>query len=111
MELWIRTQRKDSLVKVDEIGVDISLDKFDNEVWLVVAKDTILARYRTKERTLEVLDEIENILKPKYLLDPSSIKPDGDIYEENGAIFLNYNANARIEELSTYVYQMPPEVE
>ena len=28
-------------------------------------------------------------------------------YEENGVIFQNYDANSKIEELSTFVYQMP----
>ena len=57
----------------------------------------------------QALDEIQNILKPKYILDATSIKPDGDFYEENGVIFQDYNANARIQELSTFVYQMPKE--
>ena len=68
-----------------------------------------MGEYKTKERSIEVLDEIQNILKPKYILDTSSIKPDGDFYEENGVIFQKYNANAKIEELSTFVYQMPAE--
>ena len=67
----------------------------------------ILGTYKTKERAIEVLDEIQNILKPKYILNTSSIKPDGDFYEENGVIFQNYDANARIEELPTAVYEMP----
>lgn len=67
----------------------------------------VLGTYSTRERALEVLEEIQNILKPKYILDTSSIKPDGNFYEENGMIFQKYNANARIEELSTFVYQMP----
>lgn len=67
----------------------------------------ILGTYKTKERAIEVLDEIQNILKPKYILDTSSIKPNGDFYEENEMIFQDYTANAKIEELSTFVYQMP----
>ena len=69
----------------------------------------ILGTYKTKERAIEVLDEIQNILKPKYILDTSSIKPDGDFYEENEVIFQNYDANPEIEELSTFVYKMPAE--
>ena len=67
----------------------------------------ILGTYKTKERTLEVLDEIQNILKPKYIIDASSIKLDGDSLVENGIIMQKYNANAEIKELSTFVYQMP----
>ena len=47
--------------------------------------------------------------QPKYILDTSSIKPDGDFYEENGIIMQKYNANARIEEITNYVYEMPKE--
>lgn len=107
MELWIRSQDRTFLRKVNTIGIVEGRDFWSIDENLTVS----FGKYKTRERALEVLDEIENILKPKYLLDASSIKPDGDIYEENGAIFLNYNANARIEELSTCVYQMPPEVE
>ena len=68
-----------------------------------------LGKYDNEKRALEVLDEIQNILKPKYILDSSSIKPNGDSWVENGIVMQNYNANARIEELSTYVYEMPEE--
>lgn len=113
MELWIRSQDKSSIVKVDNLYVSVG-----NYICYYVEKgkevpDTYyrpsgeLGRYETKERALEVLEEIQNILSPKYILDTSSIKPDGNVYEKNGMIFQNYDANAKIEELSTFVYQMP----
>ena len=113
MELWIRSQDRGSLVKVDNLYVSVG-----NYICYYVEKGKEipntyyrpsgeLGRYTTKERALEVLDEIQNILKPKYILDTSSIKPDGDFYEENEVIFQNYDANSKIEELSTFVYQMP----
>lgn len=106
MELWIRSQDRRILQKIDNIFLDANYDNkricnYDND------SKTELGTYETKERALEVLEEIQNILKPKYILDTSSIKPDGNFYEENGMIFQKYNANARIEELSTFVYQMP----
>ena len=105
MELWIRSQDKEVLTRV----IDIWKDADKNEIWSKssFAIKNCLGIYKTKERTIEVLDEIENILKPKYILDTSSITHDGDFYEENGVIFQNYDANAKIEELSTFVYQMP----
>nr|DAG95468.1 MAG TPA: hypothetical protein [Crassvirales sp.] len=107
MELWIRSQDKEVLTRV----VDIWKDADKNEIWSKssFATKNCLGIYKTKERAIEVLDEIEYILKPKYILNTSSIKPDGDFYEENGMIFQKYNANARIEELSTFVYEMPKE--
>ena len=103
MELWIRSQNKKNLQIVQEIEYRDT----GKEPRLVAENEIILGKYATKERALEVLDEIQNILKPKYILDTSSIKPDGDFYEENGVIFQNYDANSKIEELSTFVYQMP----
>ena len=50
MELWIRNQDKENLVKVNEVYV---------EERLIECKDTILGVYKTKERALEVLDEIQ----------------------------------------------------
>ena len=109
----MRSQDKINLVKIRQISLNYSNKK------QIIANYTpesyensggyyeLLGTYETKERAIEVLDEIQNILKPKYILNTSSIKPDGDFYEENGVIFQKYNANAKIEELSTFVYQMP----
>ena len=69
----------------------------------------LLGTYKSKERALEVLDEIQNILRPKYILDSSSIKECGNSWVKNGVIMQEYNANATIQELSTYVYEMPKE--
>lgn len=113
MELWIRSQDKSSIVKVDNLYVSVGnyicyyVEKGKEVSGTYYRPSGELGRYKTKERALEVLDEIQNILSPKYILDASSIKPAGNFYEENGMIFQNYDANAKIEELSTFVYQMP----
>lgn len=103
MDLWIRSQNKQELAKAEHVGV------YDNKVYINGYDEYgyRIAEYKSKERALEVLDEIQNILKPKYILDSSSIKPNGDNWIENGIVMQNYSANARIEELSTYVYEMP----
>lgn len=113
MELWIRSQDKMNLVKIRQISLNYQNNK------QIIANYTpelyensgeyyeLLGTYKTKERALEVLDEIQNILKPKYILDSSSIRPDGDSWVENGIIMQKYNANARIEEIPIYVYEMP----
>ena len=114
MELWIRSQDKEKLLKISGIQYQ-NCKLVENETveaniligFYSSYENEILGEYTTKERAIEVLDEIQNILKPKYILDTSSIKPDGDFYKENGAIFQKYNANVEIKELSTFVYQMP----
>lgn len=110
MELWIRSQDKELLVLAK--GFELQNTSYNGgcQIFAVWQNNyQCVGNYKSKERALEVLDEIQNILKPKYILDSSSIKSDGDSYVENGVILQNYNANARIEELSTYVYEMPEE--
>ena len=108
MELWIRSQDRERLFKIDKLGIE------EAEGFLVVLYTDKyewyrLGNYKTKERALEVLDEIQNILQPKYLLDSSSIKSNGDSWVENGIIMQNYSACATLEEIPLYVYEMPKE--
>lgn len=116
MNLWIRSQDREKLLKVD--GLQYQNCKLEENVSVETNailgfygsfENDILGEYKTKERALEILDEIQNILKPKYILDTSSIKPDGNLYEQEGAIFQNYNGNVEFKELSIFVYQMPEE--
>ena len=109
MELWVRSQSKLGLYVVDEIYIDERDFGNDDIQYYIMFGQVRLGRYKSKERALQILDEIQALLKPKYILDSSSIKPDGNSWVENGMILQNYNANAKIEELSTYVYEMPEE--
>ena len=70
MELWIRSQDKTVLVKVNALWI------MDNQIWMevpfyenhkkvglsVTGNNHKLAQYKTKERALEVLDEIDNLM-------------------------------------------------
>ena len=58
MDLWIRTQSEETLLKVEEIN----LFEFDNFCRLETPT-CVLGEYKTKERALEVLDEIEKHLR------------------------------------------------
>ena len=116
MDLWIRSQDKEKLLKISGIQYQ-NCKLVENETveaniligFYSSYENEILGEYKTKERALEVLDEIQNILKPKYILDSSSIKECGNSWVENGVIMQKYNANVTIQELSTYVYEMPKE--
>ena len=117
MELWIRSQDRTDLVKANALWV------MDNQIWMevpfyenhkkigltITGHNHKLAEYKTKERALEVLNEIQNILKPKFKLDTSSIQENGCSWVENGVILQNYTANADFIKLDTYVYEMPKE--
>ena len=109
MELWIRSQDKERLTK----ATDIRLGYFNNNdnVWIIEDCDE-LGRYKTKKRALEILDEIQNILMPKTILNFDDIVKQDDVrrfkeaFYENEPIILN---KATIEHLDTYVYEMPKE--
>ena len=98
MELWIRSQDKMNLVKVRQIGVNYQ----DNKQ--IIANYTpelyensggyyeLLGTYETKERALEVLDEIQNIF---------SLKIENKSYEEADLILK--------AKMLDSCYQMPKE--
>ena len=106
MELWIRSQDKKCLIKAKIIKYENSCLRgaTDDDGWYYD-----LGRYK-KERALEVLDEIQNLLKPELIT-----KFKGDVkYNENSTpidILIPYDTfkKTKIQELSTYVYEMPEE--
>ena len=61
-----------------------------------------LGTYKTKERALEVLDEIQKILKPQLI-----IKDSGKIIGSFEDTIGRECATCELKELSTFVYQMP----
>ena len=109
MELWIRSQKNENLrpmlLKVTEFEIG---DYVADEDCIVVNNLHCVGIYKTKERALEVLDEIQSILMPKCIINSKSIKLSKP-YEENGMVLMDCNADARLEQLSTYVYEMPQE--
>jgi vacuolar-type H+-ATPase catalytic subunit A/Vma1 len=60
MELWIRSQDKSSLEKIDN-GI-IVVNYIIRKVFADQNMFVDLANYKTKERALEVLDEIQNYI-------------------------------------------------
>lgn len=61
MELWIRSQDKIKLVKVNYVYIMES----DNHFTIygeTIDSSPIIGTYKTKERALKVLDEIQNII-------------------------------------------------
>lgn len=71
MELWIRSQDKNNLIKVYDIWID-NTDMIDKSCVSIMANSNFsfeLGTYKSKERALEVLDEIQEYLKaPKVMI-------------------------------------------
>ena len=77
MELWIRSQDKEKLIKVENLFTEYNGD-VDPELCpysIVTDKCVELGIYKNYERALEVLDEIQNIilLKDMYEYDKESL--------------------------------------
>ena len=58
MELWVRSQDRIKLIKVDEVKIETV--KGGNT--FIYSHATDLGTYKTKERALKVLDEIQKII-------------------------------------------------
>jgi hypothetical protein len=106
MNLWVRSQDKKKLIKVNEIKIESVIDGNS----FIYSDITDLGTYKTKERALEVLDEIQNILKPRIM---ATIKPSEEMKELMGGRqfgkIKKMKQDMEIKELSTYVYEMPKE--
>ena len=78
MELWIRSQNKEYLVDARELAY---AENFAIPCVLAFVRNTskILGRYQTKERALEVLDEIQEHLN-RLLSEPED-RPVYPVYE------------------------------
>lgn len=96
MELWIRSQDKECLLKVEYLCVD-----YDTNIR--TGTGLILGTYKTKERAREILDKIQEIIKPQLLFKEGKIL--GSIQEK----IVREPAGCEIKELSAYVYEMPKE--
>ena len=79
MELWIRSQDKKKLHSVKHLELD------NNETGIFIADTyTLLGKYATKERALEVLDEItkrKDELDKSYFLGMDEASFVSSIYE------------------------------
>ena len=65
MNLWVRSQDKRILQKVDNIFLDANYE--DKRISTYDGDNVELGTYKTKERAIEVLDEIQN-----YILLPNT---------------------------------------
>lgn len=105
MELWIRSQDKSSIVKVDNLYVSVGnyicyyVEKGKEVSGTYYRPSGELGRYETKERALEVLNEIQRIIYPKEYIEFNSKIMNKSKIEVIKDHYSSY--------LSSYVYEMP----
>ena len=102
MELWIRSQDKRSLKKVDTIEI------YEQDNGCCRIND--FGFYETKERALSVLDEIQSKIRGSYILktrDKKTIKDMLGIFKTNEVRPIEMEITHINEEV--IIYEMPEE--
>lgn len=95
--MWIRSQNKECLVKLDDY-IHYFYDDRENEHGIGSHMVT-LGVYESKERALEVLNAIEDVLIARRMI---------DIYGNNSALFKGISGdNIKKTFNTTAVYEMP----
>lgn len=107
MDLWIRSQGRELLIKSPELKYNQKGDYHSILAYDTLGAYRILGKYKTKERALEILDEIQKVLMPSITYTPKvyeDTKPSDD--------YKHYTCESYIKSidiLETYVYEMPKE--
>lgn len=105
MELWIRSQDRMKLCNAKVF----SLDNDQTGIFCNSCEDSYVfaGKYKTKERALEVLDEIQNILKPKMIVNTYKVEQ-AELCD--GTQFIQPMLDdIQVQNATTYVYEMPKE--
>ena len=109
LEVYLKiTKDKTKLVKVDNISYLDVADDYEKEVHSLWNDcKGVLGIYKTKERAIEILDEIQSLLQLKIEYKPIVQEEYNPLYTYKH--FVKVDGNMEIEELSTFVYNMPKE--
>lgn len=105
MNLWIRSQNKKCLIRASMFN----LDNDETGIYCYSNEENfcLLGKYKSKERALKVLDEIQNILQPKMSVQPIIEEDWNPRYIHRH--FVRNGTEVDVIELNTYVYEMPEE--
>jgi hypothetical protein len=100
MKLWIRSQDKERLFKADKLGIQEAKDVFLVVLYTDYDEWWKLGTYKTRERALEVLNEIQSILNLKnmYKYDRELVLKSWEIVDEE---------QVKIVRQQMSVYEMP----
>ena len=101
MELWIRSQDKNVLENVKGFCITHSSET----CWNILNVDTATryGTYTTKERALEVLDEIQDLLKPPIIFQ----EHEGVITTNDNSLHIINPTYGEIKQVKIIVYEMP----
>lgn len=104
MELWIRSQDKNRLFKVNKVDIDLHLQR------IIVNGEFFMGIYKTNERCIEILDEIQKLIKPIIINTKYNCEiKDGHNKNEFDLVMQSDESKLEIIQPTTIVYEMPKE--
>ena len=107
MDLWIRSQDRKTLAKVENVW--LSTD--NNTIYINCPYDDyglLAGRYQTNERAMMILDELTNILQPQAIYYKPEFDDNFIQSEANKAVVSVYSRiEADLKQSGQIVYQMP----
>lgn len=113
MNLWIRSQDKTALTKASNLEIIIKTNGVI-EINNINFREynCLLGTYETKERALEILGEIQNLIMPKSIMKFSTFYSAEDLakIQAENSNYIVLDSRATIERISDQlVYEMPKE--
>ena len=90
MELWIRSQDKECLMKVSKLD----LDNDKTGIFCYSYDDmNLIGKYKTKNRAIEILDEISNKIKNQFIVKANCLLKPSDMIKEKHFLEDTYNGD------------------
>lgn len=107
MDLYIRSQDRKKLFKYDSLSIYCDCEEMPSLANYEICDsfEGHVAVYKSEKRALEVLDEIQKILMPPMLINSS----EGFITGKDDSMHIINPSYNKIEQPSSYVYEMPKE--
>ena len=106
MELWIRTQDRECLTKVNHLYIN----EKGNNIYEISQEDDIpLGKYISKERALEVLDEIQKKITPVTIIRQTHPTKYIDDKKTISDTVLYIQEDVDVKKVGMIIYEMPKE--
>ena len=103
----MRSQDRTTLIKTDRLDIDYSSGLYS------IKSDgfgTLLANYKSEERAMQVLDEIQELIKPKQIITTYESEIKECINKTKFDVVMTPKIdNIQLIEPTTLVYEMPVE--
>lgn len=109
MELWIRSQDGERLTRCYDLRVYYAKQ---DDAWVIEDCDD-LGSYKTRERVLQILDEIQSILQPRVIyhepIQTNNYHDMIDAFSNDVVLQTTQKVEMELKESGQFVYQMPKE--